>query len=145
MANVNSVVVSGNLTRDPEVKWESEDGSSAIVNLGIAVNRSRKNDEGEYVDEVSFLNIDVFGKFAKLCARKLRKGEPATVSGRLEEQRWETDGGEKRSVVKIVAEQIDSPAFFKRDDEVAALDGGAEAEAAPAPQGQLAKDDDIPF
>lgn len=144
MANVNTVTVSGNLTRDPETRWTSEDGSSAIVSLGIAVNRSRKNGEGEYVDEVSFFDIDVFGSFALLVARKLRKGDSAVVNGRLEQQRYEQDGTE-RSKVKIIATQIDSQGLFRSKDEdntptaaVAAETGQAEIPAAPS-------DDDIPF
>lgn len=157
MSNVNSVVVSGNATRDPEVKWMAEDGASAIVSLGVAVNRSRKNQEGEYIDEVSFFNVDVFGGFALLVAKKLKKGDSITVAGRLEEQKFEKDGQE-RSVVKIVAQQIDSDGFFRLKEEDAAVAVGstaseptAVAAAAPAPARESAEakpdpqQDDIPF
>jgi len=143
MANVNTVTVSGNLTRDPETRWTAEDGSSSIVSIGIAVNRSRKNGEGEYVDEVSFFDIDVFGAFANLVARKLRKGDAAVVNGRLEQQRYEKDG-EAKSQVKIVATQIDSPGLFRSKDE----DNGKGETAAVAAETMptaTPSDDDIPF
>ena len=145
MSNVNSVVVSGNLTRDAEVKWLAEDGGSAIVNLGIAVNRSRKTDDG-YEDEVSFFDIDVYGGFACLVGRKLRKGDAATIQGRLEQQTWETEGG-KRSAVRIVAQTIDSEGFFRAKDEDAQLliGGGEEPVAAAAAPAAEPKTDDIPF
>lgn len=140
MSNVNSVTVSGNLTRDPETRWQAEDGSTSIVNLGIAVNRSRKDASGEYVDEVSYFDIDVFGGFANLVSRKLRKGDSATVQGRLEQQRFEKNG-ENRSTVKIVATTIDSDGFFRSKDEDAAP-ALATTEATPV---ATPATDDIPF
>ena len=133
MSNVNSVTISGNLTADPEMV---NDGK--IAKLRIAVNRTRKVDD-EYVEEASFFNVTVFGNFAALVGRKLRKGNAATVQGRLEEQRWQAEDGSNRSKVGIVAYEIDSPAFFVKDEDVPA----AEVSAAPATQG--ASDDDIPF
>lgn len=118
MSNVNSATVSGNLTRDPETRWTSDDGKSAIVNFGIAVNRRRYDKTAEeYVDEVSFFDIEVFGGFAVLVQKKLRKADAATVQGRLEQNSWETDDGRKHSKVVIVAEQIDSEGFFRSKDE----------------------------
>lgn len=139
MSNVNSVVVSGNLTRDPEVRWTSEDGSSSIVSLGIAVSRSRKVND-EWTDEVSFFDLDVFGSFANLVARKLKKGDSATVQGRLEQQKFEKDG-ESRSVVRIIATSIDSEGFFRSKDE----DNMVGAASAPAETAAAPTGDDIPF
>lgn len=154
MSNVNTVVVSGNLTRDPELRWTSEDGSSSIVNLGIATNRSRKSEGGEYVDEVSFFDVDVFGGFANLVGKKLKKGDSATVSGRLEQQKFTVDGVEKSKVV-IIGQQIDSEGFFRSAAENNTLVVGQKAatEAAPAaaaaetaaPTTAAPTDDDIPF
>lgn len=144
MSNINTVAVSGNLTRDPEVRWLADDGASGIVNLGIAVNRSRKQGD-EWVDEVSFFDIDVFGSYALTVARKLRKGDSATIQGRLEQESFEKDGA-KRSVVKIIGERIDSEGFFRPKDEDAAVAVGSTPEPkqeelpTKAPQ-----DDDIPF
>jgi single-strand DNA-binding protein len=152
MANVNSTTVSGNLTRDPEVRWLADDGKSAIVNVGIAVNRRRFDKATEdYVEEVSFFDIEVFGGFAILAAKKLKKGDSTTVQGRLQQQTW-GEGDEKKSKVVIVADQIDSEGFFRAqtEDAVVALTDRNQAaapaatatEAAPA---AAAADDDIPF
>lgn len=153
MANVNSTTVSGNLTRDPEVRWLAEDGKSAIVNVGIAVNRRRFDKATEeYVEEVSYFDIEVFGGFAILAAKKLKKGDSTTVQGRLQQQTWGEEG-DKKSKVVIIAEQIDSEGFFRAQTEdavVALTDRNATAaapaatatEAAPA---AAAADDDIPF
>lgn len=151
MANVNTVVVSGNLTRDPEVRWLSEDEKSAIVNVGIAVNRRRFDKKAEdYVEEVSFFDIEVYGGFAILAAKKLKKGDSTTVQGRLEQQTW-GEGDDKKSKVVIVAEQIDSEGFFRSKDEDAAVavTNGSSTTAATttteAPAAAPAADDDIPF
>lgn len=148
VSNVNTVVVSGNLTRDPEVRWTSDDGESMIVNVGIAVNRSRKNADGEYEDEVSFFDADVFGGFAKLVGRKLKKGDSATIQGRLEQQRWEDGDGNTKSKVVIIATQIDSEGFFRSKDEDNDLATASSASASTAEAEALAAEpklDDIPF
>lgn len=153
MANVNTATVSGNLTRDPECRWLSEDGSKGIVNFGIAVNRRRKDESGEYVEETSFFDIEVFGAFAVLVAKKMKKADAATIQGRLEQQTW-GEGDGKRSKVVIVADQIDSEAFFRSKDEDNAVVVGTpgagqttEAATAPAeaPVAAAPASDDIPF
>ena len=154
MANVNTCTVSGNLTRDPGVRWLTEDGSSAIVNFGLAVNRRRKDKEGEYIEEVSFLDVETFGAFAVLVAKKMRKADAATIQGRLEQQRWEKDG-ESKSKVVVVAEQIDSEAFFRAAEENATVAVGSTApatvqdelpaETAVSDAAAVPSADDIPF
>lgn len=153
MSNVNSVVVSGNLTRDPELR--STTNGTSVVNLGIAVNRSYKSEsaEGGYAEEVSFFDVTVWGGFGELVARKLRKGDSATIQGRLKQDTWETDTGEKRSKVQIIADQIDSDGFFRsKDEDNTAV--AAPAETAPASTAAtstntetpaLPSADDIPF
>src|ERR1044072_7352530 len=113
MSNINSVVVSGNLTRDPELRHTPS--GTAVCNLGIAVNRSRK-DGDEWVDEPSFFDVTIFSGRGELAARKLTKGSFVTVSGRLEQQRWTTDDDQKRSKVVIIAQQIEGADFFKKGD-----------------------------
>lgn len=146
-SNVNAVTVSGNLTRDPEVKTFGDDGQ--LCKFGVAVNRSVKRD-GEYTEEVSFFDVTVFGGFAGLCARKLKKGDSATIQGELRQDRWETPEG-NRSQVYIVSNQIDSEAFFRSKDEdnVVVADAPATAAAlATAPEtapAASAQTDDIPF
>jgi single-strand DNA-binding protein len=152
MANVNTVTLSGNLTRDPEYKQISDE--FAVCDLGIAVNRSKKGSDGEYTEEVSFFDLKVLGAgFSALVGKKLRKGDSVTLSGRLQQDRWEKDG-EKRSKVVVVVDQLDSDGFFRSKDEDASLTSSApasssaqtnmanpDAPAAAAP----AQDDDIPF
>lgn len=148
MGHVNTVTISGNLTRDPQVTYINEDEGTAIVKLGLASNRQRKNQDGEFIEETTFADIEVFGRFATLCAKKLRKTDPATISGSLKLSEWEKDG-EKRSKLLIVAAQIDSPAFFRSADEDAAVVvGGGEQKAAEATEAAAPAtpaDDDIPF
>lgn len=145
MGNVNKVVVSGNLTRDPELRTFGEDGK--VANLGIAVNRQRfDKTTNEYVNEVSFFDVTVWGNFGALAARKLKKGDSCTIAGRLEQQNWEKDG-EKKSKVVIIAEDVDSEGFFRPQSEDNAVESGATpATAAPGADAEAAgTDDDIPF
>jgi single-strand DNA-binding protein len=132
MSNINTTAVSGNLTRDPELK--TLPSGTTITEVGIAVNRSRKEkDSGEYVEEVSFFELAIWSGFGELVARKLRKGDSVTAHGRLEQQRWETPEGENRSKIRIVVEQMDSEGFFRPvTEDNTATPAAAEAEAAPA-------------
>lgn len=148
MSNVNTVTVSGNLTRDPE----SVGKDTTVVKLGLAVNRQyKKAGDTEYTDEVSFFDITVFGNFGDLVARKLRKADRVTVQGRLKQDSWETPEGDKRSKVGIIADTIDSDGFFRPKEEDNAVTSAAPAPA-EAPAGSPApataapsQDDDIPF
>lgn len=142
MANVNTCTVSGNLTRDPELR--SLPSGTSVANIGIAVNRRYKDENAEdgYAEEVSYFDISVFGKFAELVARKLRKGDSAVVQGRLKQSRWETEDG-NRSRVEIIADQIDSDGFFRSKEEDATTTTG---DAAPSDTPATPPaDDDIPF
>lgn len=141
MSNVNTVAVSGNLVADPELK--TLPSGTTVAEMRMATNRSRKTDDG-YVDEASYFDVTAFGKFADLIGRKLRKADAVTVTGRLEQQRWQNGEGENRSKVVIIANEIDSPSFFKKDDEVAAI-ATAEAGASTTAPDPAAADDDIPF
>lgn len=146
-SNVNSVTISGNVTRDPEHKTFGTDGQ--LCKFGVAVNRTiGKGDER--TEEVSFIDVTVFGGFAGLVARKLRKGDAATVQGELRQDRWDTEDGSKRSAVYVVASQIDSDAFFRAKAEDNSLDGATTTSAATeAPQAEATpaatQTDDIPF
>lgn len=135
MANINSVTLSGNLTRDPELR--TLPSGTELCEFGIAVNESRKTDDG-YEDVPHFFDVKVWGNFGNLCARKLAKGTLVSLSGRLQQERWETEDGSKRSKVVIVARDITSEAFFVKG-------GEAPAAAAPAEAQQSIADDDIPF
>jgi single-strand DNA-binding protein len=99
---INNVVISGNLVRDPELKYLPT--GSAICYLTVAVNRKYKSGE-TWKEEVSFFDVVVFGKSAEYCVENLHKGNGTVVSGRLKQETWETDGV-KKSRVKIVADQV---------------------------------------
>jgi len=100
MANYNKVILMGNLTRDPELRYTPN--GTAVATLGLAVNRKYKVNE-EWREETDFFDIVVFGKQAENCSEYLKKGRPVLVDGRLQQRRWETDEGQKRSKVEVVA------------------------------------------
>jgi single-strand DNA-binding protein len=99
----NKIILMGNLTRDPEVRYTPQ--GTSVCNFGIAVNRKYKSGD-ELKEEVTFINIVVFGKQADTCAQYLNKGSQILVEGRLQEQRWETEDGQKRSKHEVVAQQV---------------------------------------
>jgi len=102
-ASLNRVVEIGNLTRDPELQYTPS--GTAKCSLGVAVNRTYKNSNGEYVDDVSYFDIIAWGKLGETCHKYLTKGRQVAVEGRLQQDRWEKDG-QKRSKVFIVADSV---------------------------------------
>jgi single-strand DNA-binding protein len=100
MANYNKVILMGNLTRDPELRYTPN--GTAVATLSLAVNRRYKSND-ETREETDFFDIVVFGKQAENCSEYLKKGRPILVDGRLQQRRWETDEGQKRSKVEVVA------------------------------------------
>lgn len=103
MANFNRVILMGNLTRDPELRYTPN--GTAVANLGLAINRKWKADD-QLKEETDFFDIVVFGKQAENCGEYLSKGRPVLVEGRLQQRRWETDDGQKRSKVEVVANNV---------------------------------------
>jgi len=103
MVSYNKVIVIGNLTRDPEIRYNPN--GTPVANLSVAVNRRYKQGE-EFKDEVSYFDVVVFGRQAENCSQYLNKGAGILVDGRLQQRRWETDDGQKRSKVEIVAQNI---------------------------------------
>ncbi len=105
MASLNKVFLMGNLTRDPDLKYTS--GGMAICKLGLAVNRKYLSRSGEEVEEVCFVDVDVFGKQAESTGNYLKKGSPALIEGRLRLDSWDDrNTGEKRSRLMVVAERV---------------------------------------
>ncbi len=100
---VNTVILMGNLTRDPELRYTPQ--GKSVCKFGIAVNRKYRQAE-EMKEEVSFINIVVFGKQADACGQYLNKGSGVIVEGRLQENRWETEEGQKRSKLEVVAQSV---------------------------------------
>jgi single-strand DNA-binding protein len=103
MVNLNYVVLAGNLTRDPEVRYTPS--GTAVGDLNLAVNRTYRTADGETRDETCFANIVVWGRQAETCAEYLSKGSPALVEGRLQYDQWEKDG-QKQSRLRVRALRV---------------------------------------
>jgi single-strand DNA-binding protein len=104
-SNVNVVVVTGNLTRDPELRHTG--GGTAVCELRVAVNSRRKDASGQWVDKPNFFDVTVWGAQGENCATYLAKGRPVAVEGRLDWREWEAkDGSGKRQSVSIVANSV---------------------------------------
>lgn len=103
MVSFNKVILMGNLTRDPEIRYNPN--GTAVANLSMALNRKYKQGD-EFKEEVSYFDIVVFGKQAENCSQYLSKGSGVLVEGRLQQRRWETDDGQKRSKVEVVASSV---------------------------------------
>lgn len=110
MASFNRVILVGYLTRDPDVKYTSS--GMAIASFGLAINRKVKDKDKK--DEVDFFDIDAWDKLAELCSKYLHKGNPVLIDGRLKQDRWEDEQGNKRSKIKVVATGIQF--LGKKDD-----------------------------
>src|ERR1700756_1434022 len=102
-SDTNSITISGNMTRDPEMRYTPSGVSK--VTFGVAVNRSWRNQNSqEWEEQTSFFNVVAWRQLAENVGASLAKGSRVIVSGRLEQRSWETDQGEKRSIVEIVAD-----------------------------------------
>jgi single-strand DNA-binding protein len=148
-ANINRVVLVGNLTRDPELKHTP--GGTAVTSLRIAVNGRKKDETGQWVDKPNYFSVSVFGNQAESCAQYLAKGRPVAVDGRLEWREWQQQDGTKREAVEVVA---DSVQFLGSRGDGGGGEGGFGGggnQFVPAGAGSenadfpAAADDDIPF
>jgi len=105
MANYNKVILMGNLTRDPELRYIPN--GTAVVNLRLAINRRfRDRNSGEQKDEVCYVTAVVWDKQAELCNQYLQKGKPVFIEGRLQSRTFEDSSGNKRSVLEVRAERV---------------------------------------
>jgi len=104
MASLNKVLLIGNLTRDPELRYIPS--GSAVTNFSIAVNRVYKLQTGEKKEEVSFVRVVVWGRMAEVCNDYLKKGNPVFVEGRLQSRSWEAQDGQKRNTLEVIAVNI---------------------------------------
>jgi len=112
--NLNSIIIEGNLTRDPQLK--TIPNGSQVCSFAVASNRFyRQNDQTE--KEVSFFEVETWSKLAQTCGEVLRKGRGVRVVGRLKQDRWEDADGKLQTRIKIVAEHVEFKPVFKRDDE----------------------------
>lgn len=146
MASVNKVLLMGNLTRDPELRYTP--GGMAVANLGMATNRVYKGKDGEKKEEACFVRVVVWGRQAETCGQYLTKGSSLFVEGRLQSRSWETEDKQKRSTLEVVASNVQ---FLggKRDgapkvaESVSTESGDSVSEQGPVGTGD--PDEDIPF
>ncbi|MDD2710128.1 MAG: single-stranded DNA-binding protein [Verrucomicrobiae bacterium] len=148
MAYLNKVLLIGNLTRDPEVRYTPS--GTAVADLGLAVSRRYRTEGGEDREEVCFVNLVVWGKQAEAAGKYLKKGRPIFAEGRLQYDTWEKNG-EKRSTLKVNCERIQFLGTSGKESGGGA--GPAEPRAAPSePAGEPKsagsnemENDDVPF
>ncbi len=137
MNNINRVVITGNLTADPELR--STPSGTPVCNMRIACNTRRKID-GEWVDKPNYFNVTVWGTHGENAARYLSRGRPVAIDGRLEWREWEAQDGSKRQAIDVIA---DSVQFLSNGNTANSDEGGTEPELVGA--GTAAGGDDIPF
>ena len=151
MANFNKVILVGNLTRDPELRYTPK--GMAIAKVGLAINRNWTSESGEKKEEVTFVDVDIFGRTAENVAQYMKKGRPILIEGRLRLDQWDDkQTGQKRSKLGVVGEVVQ----FLGSPTGGGGEGGGEAPrrpsapSAPAPSSAAEPDmppadDDVPF
>jgi len=114
MASLNKVLIMGNLTRDPELRYIPS--GTAVCEFGLALNREYKDKAGEKREDVCFVDIVVWGRQGETCNQYLSKGRPVFIEGRLQFDSWESKEGEKRSRLRVVADRVQFMGSGRRDD-----------------------------
>ena len=164
MANFNKVILAGNLTRDPELRYTPK--GTAIARIGLAINRSWTSESGEKKEEVTFVDVDAFGRQAEVISQYLKKGRPILVEGRLKYDTWDDkQTNQKKSKLGVVLESFQFMDGPRTGNEGGPGNGGGSASApamvsnarprsvsAPAPTPAAPgesegppPDDDVPF
>jgi single-strand DNA-binding protein len=115
LVSINKVLLSGRLTRDPELRYTPS--GVAVMTFSLALNRRYKDQSGEWKDEVSFVNVVAWQRQAELASEYLKKGSAVFVEGRLQSRSWETSEGQKRSILEVRAERLQFLDRLKREDE----------------------------
>jgi single-strand DNA-binding protein len=132
MGAVNRVFLMGNLTRDPDLRKTAS--GMAVSDLGVAVSEKYRNKAGEIVESTCFADVVVWGRQAETCAQYLAKGAPVMVEGRLQLDQWQTENGEKRSKLRVKADNVQFLGRRQKDAGDDVKDGHAvEAEAGNMP------------
>src|SRR5438876_6592854 len=146
--NINRVVLTGNLTRDPELR--NTNSGTSVCSLRIASNSRRKDASGNWVEKPNYFDVTVWGAQGENCAQYLSKGRPVAIDGRLNWREWEDQQGNKRQSVDIIADSVqflgsreggENGGRFTPQSDVPA----DTADFQSAPSGAGAGDDDIPF
>jgi single-strand DNA-binding protein len=149
MASFNKVILAGNLTRDPEMRYTPK--GTAVASFTLAVNRRWKSETGELKEEVSFIDVESFGKQAETIAQYLKKGRPFLVEGRLRQDTWEDKNThQKQSKLRVVLEGFSFIDAKGADNSAPSSPRPAAApSAAPATPAEAeapeAEQDDVPF
>lgn len=149
MANFNKVILAGNLTRDPELRYTPK--GTAIAKIGLAINRTWKTETGETKEEVTFVDVDAFGRTAEIIGQYLKKGRPILVEGRLRLDTWDDkQTNQKRSKLGVVLESFQFMDSGRGD--TGAAEGARPRPTAPAPSSPgpepeppQPEEDDVPF
>ena len=152
--NINRVIITGNLTKDPDLRT-FPDGGTSVCTLRVAVNGRRRNATGQWEDAPNYFDVTVWGQQGENCAKYLSKGRPIAVDGRLHWREWSDQNGQKRQSVDIIAESVQ---FLGGRDDAGNGNGFSSSVRAAesdvpidtgdfetAPVGAGAADDDIPF
>ena len=150
MANFNRVILAGNLTRDPELKYTPK--GSAVARIGMAINRTWKSESGEQKEEVTFVEVEAWGRQAEVIAQYVKKGRPLLVEGRLKLDQWEDKNThQKQSKLKVVLETFSFLDSSRGDSgseparRPAAVPAPAMAADGPPEAGAPVEEDDVPF
>ncbi len=157
MASFNRVILMGNLTRDPEIRYTS--GGTAVTDIGLAVNDRRKGSDGQWVEETTFVDVTLWGRTAEVAGEYLSKGSPVLIEGRLKLDTWQNNEGQKRSKLHVVCERMQMvgprgqgggggggrpPQQSQPNDAYSQPEPQADSYQSP-PSAGGAPDDDIPF
>jgi single-strand DNA-binding protein len=159
VANINRVIITGNLTRDPEIR-SFPDSGNAVCSMRVACNGRRKNPQTEQWEEVpNYFDVSVWGRQAEACAKYLARGRPVAIDGRLRWREWTDQNQQKRQSVDIIAENVQ---FLGSPSDAGSGNGNGngysssvraaevdvpmdDSDFQPAGVGSAGADDDIPF
>ena len=137
LPTLNRVLITGYCTQDPELRYIQS--GAAVVNIRIGSTRRFKDNAGEWRDDTCFVNVVAWRELAERCGNSLKKGSALFVEGRLQSRSWETDDGQKRSVIEVAADRIQFLDRGPRDGAPALAGSGAEPDRESMPS------DDVPF
>jgi single-strand DNA-binding protein len=157
MANLNKVMLIGNLTRDPELRHTPS--GKTVSEIGLAINRTWTNDQGQKQEDTTFVDVTLWGKQAEVVQQYVTKGSPISIEGRLQLDTWDDkETGKKRSKLRIVAENFQflsgkpgaggSGGYCERPQQASSTPpqrSGPPQGASAAPVDDFQEDDDIPF
>lgn len=157
-ASFNKVMIMGNLTRDPELRYVPS--GQPVTTFSVAVNRAYNSQSGEKKEEVSYIRVVVWARLAEICNEYLSKGRPVFVEGRLQSRSWEAQDGTKRSTIEVVAQNVqflgtrsgggqgsgqDMPPVDESIYDEPGAPQGSSKKSVPVSDSELKPDDEIPF